>query len=216
VHDAFSRERQDLVAHLRRAGIRNARVLDAMATVRRELFVAEELASEAYADRALPIGAGQTISQPFIVARMTELLDPQPSDRDLEVGTGSAYQAAVLSRLVGEVVSIERHAQLAERARALLAELGIDNVRVVTGDGTLGYPEAAPYDGVMITAATPKVPEPLLEQCRIGGRIVAPLGDIELQELTVLVKRERGVDRRTVEAVKFVPLIGERGFRENW
>jgi protein-L-isoaspartate(D-aspartate) O-methyltransferase len=215
VHDAFARERQDLVAHLRRSGIRNQRVLDAIGAVRRELFVPDELAWEAYADRALPIGAGQTISQPFIVARMTELLDPQPSDRDLEVGTGSAYQAAVLSRLAGEVVSIERHAELADRARALLGQLGIDNVRVVTGDGTLGYPEGAPYDGVMITAATPRVPEPLLEQCRIGGRIVAPLGDIELQELTILVKKEHGLDRRSVEAVKFVPLIGERGFRLN-
>lgn len=215
MHDAFARERQDLVAHLRRSGIRNQRVLDAIAAVRRELFVPDELAWEAYADRALPIGAGQTISQPFIVARMTELLDPQPSDRDLEVGTGSAYQAAVLSRLAGEVVSIERHAELADRARALLGQLGIDNVRVVTGDGTLGYPEGAPYDGVMITAATPRVPEPLLEQCRIGGRIVAPLGDIELQELTILVKKEHGLDRRSVETVKFVPLIGERGFRLN-
>jgi protein-L-isoaspartate(D-aspartate) O-methyltransferase len=214
VHDAFSKDRQELVAHLRRAGIRNPRVLEVMGRVPREMFVPEELALEAYADRALPIGSGQTISQPFIVGRMTELLDPEPPDRVLEVGTGSAYQAAVLSQLAREVVSIERHPQLAERGRALLEELGITNVRVVVGDGTLGFVEAAPYDGVLVTAATPRVPEPLIDQCKIGGRIVAPVGDMDLQELIVLVKREDGFDRRSVETVKFVPLIGERGFRE--
>jgi protein-L-isoaspartate(D-aspartate) O-methyltransferase len=212
VEDAFARDRQRLVSLLRREGVSNDRVLQAIGTIPRERFVPPELIEEAYEDRALPIGAGQTISQPFIVARMTELLEPSPEDRVLEIGTGSAYQAAVLAMLAREVISIERHPELAERGRSVLHDLGIENVRVIVGDGTLGYSDAAPYEGALITAATPAVPQPIVDQCRIGARIVAPVGGRELQELTVFTKREDGMDRRVVEAVKFVPLIGRRGF----
>ena len=210
----FESERAALVDQLRRAGIRDDRVLEAIARVPRERFVARGLAPDAYADRALPIGSGQTISQPFVVALMTELLEPLPEDRVLEIGTGSGYQTAVIAGLVAEVVSIERHADLAESATRLLEELGIQNVRVVVGDGTEGFAEAAPYDGILVTAATPRVPDPLVQQCAIGGRIVAPVGGLDLQELTVFVRREDGLERHAVEPVKFVPLIGAHGFRE--
>ncbi len=209
----FARRRAALVEHLRGEGIREERVLAAIGAVPRERFVPPDLVEEAYDDRALPIGAGQTISQPFVVARMTELLAPRPEDRDLEIGTGSGYQTAVLAYLVREVVSIERHAELAEAASVRLAEIGVRNVTVILGDGSAGYPERAPYDGILITAATPAVPKPLADQCAPGGRIVAPVGARELQELTVFV-REDGLAPRAVESVKFVPLIGKHGFRE--
>ena len=210
----FESDRAALVEQLRRAGVRDDRVLDAMARVPRERFVPPELMPDAYADRALPIGSGQTISQPFIVARMTELLEPRPEHRVLEIGTGSGYQTAVLASLVSEVVSIERHARLAESASRLLGELGIANVRVVVGDGTEGFAERAPYDSVLVTAATPHVPAPLVAQCKLGGRIVAPVGGLDLQELTVFIRGPAGLERYAVEAVKFVPLIGEHGFRD--
>lgn len=210
----FESARAVLVEQLRRAGIRDDRVLEAIARVPRERFVPPDLAPDAYADRALPIGSGQTISQPFVVARMTELLEPRPEDRVLEIGTGSGYQTAVLAALVREVVSIERHARLAESASRVLGELGIATVRVVIGDGTAGFAEGAPYDGVLVTAATPRLPEPLVAQCRMGGRIVAPVGGLDLQELTVFVRRPDRLERYAVEPVKFVPLIGEHGFRE--
>jgi protein-L-isoaspartate(D-aspartate) O-methyltransferase len=210
----FARRRAALVDHLRREGIRDQRVLAAIGSVPRELFVPEELADEAYDDRALPIAAGQTISQPFVVARMTELLDPRAEHRALEIGTGSGYQTAILARLVSEVVSIERHAELADEARARLDALGLRNVTVVTGDGTAGHAERAPYDRILVTAATPRVPAPLARQCAPGGRIVAPVGSREVQELMVFV-REDGLEPRRVESVKFVPLIGEHGFKQD-
>ncbi len=210
----FAAERALLVEHLRRQGIRDARVLAAIGSVPRERFVPPELADEAYADRALPIPAGQTISQPFVVARMTELLEPEPDDRVLELGTGSGYQTAVLAVLVREVVSIERHAALSRAAEALLGELGVTNVRFVVGDGTKGYPEGAPYDGIVVTAAMPYLPEPLREQCADGGRIVAPVGDREMQDLTVFHKVGDDFRAYVVEPVKFVPLIGEHAFGE--
>lgn len=211
--DPYERERAALVSHLQRQGIRDERVLTVIGKVPRERFVPPELEPDAYMDRALPIGSGQTISQPFVVARMTELLRPRATDHVLEVGTGSAYQAAVLARLVRDVVSIERRPELAERAARLLEELGVKNVRVVVGDGTLGFAEAAPYDSAIITAATPKVPEPIVEQVRMGGRIVAPVGDREMQTLVVVTRRD-GLERQGVEGVKFVPLVGKRGFEE--
>lgn len=209
---SLERQRAELVAHLRGQGIRDERVLAAIGRVPRDRFVPLEYADEAYADRALPIASGQTISQPFVVARMTELLALEREHRVLEIGTGSGYQTAVLAELAREVISIERHGELAAAATRLLAELGAVNVRVVVGDGTEGYPDAAPYDRVLITAAAPSVPAPLVEQCALGGRIVVPLGDQDMQVLTVVVRRD-GLERREIESVKFVPLIGRHGFR---
>lgn len=203
--------RAGLVEALGRAGIRDGRVLDAMGRVPRERFVPDHLASEAYADRALPIGDGQTISQPFIVARMTELLDPQSGDRVLEIGGGSGYQAAVLSLLVGDVVSVERNATLAAAEAARLADLGYANVRVVHGDGSQGYADAAPYDGILIAAATSSIDAELIAQCESTARIVAPIGPRDSQTLTV-----RHGDGRVeqVGPVQFVPLVGSGGFSE--
>jgi len=195
---------------LERFGIRDRRVLDAMARVPREEFVSPADREIAYGDHALPIGEGQTISQPYVVARMTELLATESDQRILEVGTGSGYQAAVLAELVREVISIERHASLADAARDRLERLGYANVRVIQADASLGYPPEAPYDGILITAATPAIDPALAQQLTAGGRIVAPIGDLDLQEL--VVRDARGNEQRH-GAVRFVPLRGEAGFR---
>jgi len=199
-----------MVRDLRRMGIRDERVLAAMERVPRHRFVRPEDVDVAYGDHALPLGEGQTISQPFVVARMTELLEVGPEHHVLEVGTGSGYQAAVLAELAREVVSVERHASLAERARELLTELGYDNVRVVAADASVGYPSEAPYDRILVTAASPGISPELIEQCAPDGRIVAPVGDEELQHLVV-----RHPDGRETRhgPVKFVPLRGRAGFR---
>lgn len=196
---------------LERSGIRDRRVLHAMARVPRERFVPERLAAEAYEDRALPIGDGQTISQPYIVARMTELLDPQPEDHVLEVGGGSGYQAAILSELVRDVVSVERHPALAVAAAARLAELGYTNVRVVQGDASRGFAEAAPYDKILVAAAAPSIHPDLAAECARHGRIVAPVGPRDGQVLIVLHGDGR-IER--AGPVGFVPLLGEGGFTE--
>jgi protein-L-isoaspartate(D-aspartate) O-methyltransferase len=198
-----------MVELLRRLGIRDERVLAAMSDVPREEFVREADRDVAYGDNALPIGEGQTISQPYVVARMTELLDVALEHHVLEVGTGSGYQAAVLSRLARDVVTVERHRTLADRARELLARLGCDNVRVVTDDASLGYPTDAPYDRIIVTAATPAIEPDLAAQLSPGGLIVAPVGDEDLQEL--VVRDARGNERRH-GAVRFVPLRGRAGF----
>ena len=195
---------------LERFGIRDRRVLDAMARVPREEFVSPADREIAYGDHALSIGEGQTISQPYVVARMTELLATEPEHRVLEVGTGSGYQAAVLGELVREVISIERHASLADTARDRLSRLGYPNVRVIHADASLGYPLEAPYDRILITAATPAIDPALEHQLTADGRIVAPVGDLDLQEL--VVRDARGSEQRH-GAVKFVPLRGEAGFR---
>jgi protein-L-isoaspartate(D-aspartate) O-methyltransferase len=195
---------------LERFGIRDRRVLDAMARVPREEFVSPADREIAYGDHALSIGEGQTISQPYVVARMTELLATAPEHRVLEVGTGSGYQAAVLAELVREVISIERHASLADAARDRLERLGYANVRVIQADASLGYPPEAPYDRILITAATPAIDPALAQQLTADGRIVAPVGDLDLQEL--VVRDARGNEQRH-GAVKFVPLRGEAGFR---
>jgi protein-L-isoaspartate(D-aspartate) O-methyltransferase len=202
--------RDEMVRQLRRLGIRDARVLDAMAHVPREEFVRASDREVAYGDHALPIGEGQTISQPYIVARMTELLDVRSTDRVLEVGTGSGYQAAVLGQLAADVVSVERHASLAQAARELLARSGYRNVRVVHDDASLGHPAKAPYDRILITAATPQIDPALAAQLTPAGRIVAPVGDEEMQEL--VVRHANGREERH-GAVRFVPLRGEAGFR---
>ncbi len=206
---SFEAERAALVRTLEHAGIRDRRVLEAIGRVPRERFMPPEESDIAYADRAAPIGEGQTISQPYVVARMTELLDPRPTDHVLEVGCGSGYQAAVLAELVGDVVSVERHGTLAEAAVVRLRELGYTNVRVVHDDASAGYAPEAPYDKIVVTAAAPFIAHELTDQCRPSGRIVAPVGDRDAQELVV-----RHGDGRIERAggVKFVPLIGRAGF----
>ena len=200
---------------LRRRGIRDERVLEAMATTPREQFVPGVPASLAYDDRALPIDAGQTISQPYMVARMTELLELEADDRILEIGTGSGYQAAVLARLGAKVTSIERLPDLAESARAKLRELGIEGVDVRLGDGSNGDPDGAPWDGIVVTAAAPSIPDPLREQLAVGARLVIPVGPRYQQDLVVIERRGPNDWREWSDgAVVFVPLVGEGGWSE--
>lgn len=193
-------------------GIHDQRVLAAMREVPRHLFVPPPHDRGAYADSPLPIGNGQTISQPYIVALMTELLHPQPDQTVLEIGAGSGYQAAILSRLVCKVTTIERIPTVAELARKNLAALGFENVEIVVGDGTEGYTPRAPYNGIIITAATPDIPAPLKKQLVEGGRLVAPVGGRDIQELVVLEKRGAAFTVEHHGGVRFVPLIGEYGW----
>jgi protein-L-isoaspartate(D-aspartate) O-methyltransferase len=194
-------------------GVHDERVLSAMRSVPRHLFVPPSYRDAAYNDCPLPIGRGQTISQPYIVAVMTELLQLRPEDRVLEIGGGSGYQAAILGTIVREVISIERIPDVAEMAKENLSEAGITNVTIVIGDGTLGYPAEAPYDAILITAAAPEVPPPLIEQLAEGGRLVAPVGSRDLQELVRCTKREGKVSREHFGGVVFVPLLGQHGWQ---
>jgi protein-L-isoaspartate(D-aspartate) O-methyltransferase len=203
--------RDDMVRQLRILGIHDARVLDAMARVPREEFVRDEDRDAAYEDRALPIEMGQTISQPYVVARMSELLDVRPGDHVLEVGTGSGYQAAVLGELGADVVSVELHKELAETARDRLERLGYRNVRVINDDASVGHREEAPYDRIIVTAAAPSVDDALVAQLASDGRLIAPVGGRELQEL-VSVHGDGRIERHG--AVGFVPLRGRAGWRE--
>lgn len=200
---------------LRRRGIPDERVLAAMSRVPREQFVPDSVRAYAYADDALPIGQGQTISQPFVVATICSLLALDGFERVLDVGTGSGYQAAVLAELVAEVVTIERIQELAETARAALAAAGYRNVEVRVGDGSLGVPERAPFDAIAVAAATPTVPQALYEQLAEGGRIVVPRGSRDGQELVLVVRTADGPVERAVLPVRFVPLLGDEGFGEN-
>jgi protein-L-isoaspartate(D-aspartate) O-methyltransferase len=186
--------------------IRNRRVLDAMAAVPRHEFVPKALWKFAYSDEPLPIGYGQTISQPFIVAFMTEQLDPKPTDRVLEIGTGSGYQAAVLSRLVAEVYTIEIIEPLAKRAEADLKRLGYNNVKVLAGDGYQGWPEHAPFDAIIVTCAPDRVPQPLVGQLRDGGRMIIPVGPSDNQQLYLLQKLGTKVEQQAILPVRFVPM----------
>ena len=195
-------------------GIRNPRVLSAMREIPRHLFVPPPYDKSAYEDCPLPIGNGQTISQPYIVASMTELLALQPTDRVLEIGTGCGYQAAVLAALVRRVTTIERIPEVARLAKENLATVGSKNVEVIVGDGTVGYPQKAPYEGIIITAATPSVPEPLVEQLAEGGRLVAPVGGRDIQELIRLIKKDGSIIEEHHGGVRFVPLIGQCGWSE--
>jgi protein-L-isoaspartate(D-aspartate) O-methyltransferase len=202
-------ERAEMVAsQIAARDVRDPRVLEAMREVPRHRFVPLSSRNRAYLDRPLPIGLGQTISQPYIVAVMTELLHPESTDRVLEIGTGSGYQAAVVSRLVAKVYSIEIVPELAERAAKTLAELGYANVEVSSGDGYRGIPSKAPFDGILVTAAPDEIPQPLIEQLAVGGRMVIPVGDF-YQQLTVVEKTEKGISKRTVFPVRFVPMTGE-------
>lgn len=192
-------------------GVTDSAVLAALNTVPRHRFVPADLRASAHDDGPLPIGGGQTISQPYIVGLMTELVRPRPEMRVLEIGTGSGYQAAVLSRCVAEVDTIEVLPTLGHRAEKLLAELGYRNVRVRTGDGYDGWPERAPFDAIVLTAAPPEVPRPLLQQLRVGGRLVAPVGQGGSQQLVVITRTETGFSRQVVAPVAFVPMVGKAG-----
>lgn len=194
-------------------GIKDVRVLEAMRRVPRHLFVDSSTQHSAYDDMALPIGQGQTISQPYMVAVMTELLELHGDERVLEIGTGSGYQAAVLSELSKEVYTIERIASLAEEAGERFLALSYDNIHIKVGDGSLGWPEEAAYDRIIITAASPKIPEPLLEQLSIGGILVIPVGSRFSQQLLKIKKNEYGLSEEYHTPCVFVPLIGEYGWK---
>ncbi len=213
--DETKARRRMVAEQLEAREIRDDRVLEAMRCVPRHMFVPEPIRERAYEDRPQPIGAHQTISQPLMVGMMTELLHLWGDERVLEVGTGSGYQTAILSELAAHVVSIERHEALANRSRELLAHLGYRNVEVHVGDGTLGYPPGGPYDRILVTAGSPSVPQPLVDQLAPNGRMVIPVGAAEIQMLKILHKDASGVV--TVDEYGeclFVPLIGSHGWPE--
>ena len=208
-----NKRRRMIERHLVSRGIRDPAVLAAMETVPREAFIAAEMAEFAYEDAPLPIEAGQTISQPFIVAEMTAALELEPHHRVLEIGTGSGYAAAVLSRIAAEVYTVERIGALAKAAQGRLAELGYANVNVREGDGSLGWPEHAPYDAILVTAAAPRVPEALRSQLVVGGRLVIPVGAARAQRLVRVTRTEaHDYAYEDLENVAFVPLIGAEGW----
>jgi protein-L-isoaspartate(D-aspartate) O-methyltransferase len=210
----ISKREQMVRDQVERRGVRDPRVLAAMRAVPRHLFLPAPDQSSAYDDTPLPIGCRQTISQPYIVGYMTEALAPRDTDRILEIGTGSGYQTAILACLARSVFSIERIPELADRARDNLRALGIDNADVLTGDGTAGCPDRAPFDAVLVTAGTPAVPQPLLGQLAAGGRLLAPVGGHSVQELELWTRTQSGFDYRRLIAVVFVPLIGDHGWKE--
>jgi protein-L-isoaspartate(D-aspartate) O-methyltransferase len=198
----------EFLLSLRRRGISDSKVLRAMDAVPREAFVLPELSDDAYADQAMPIACGQTISQPFVVAYMSEQLDVKRAHRVLEVGTGSGYQAAILSQLAGQVFSVERYRTLAEAARERLARLGYDNVTVIAGDGLAGVPAHAPYDRIIVTAAAETVPDALDDELAEGGIMVLPLGAHSgAQRLVKLIRKQGGLDRQDLIGVRFVPAL---------
>lgn len=211
----YTVQREEMIEkQLRRRGIQDAAVLAAMAAVPRHEFVSEDVRAHAYDDLPLPIGSGQTISQPYIVAAMTAALHLQPGDRVLEIGTGCGYHAAVLSRLAKEVFTIERRPELASTASARLVRLGYSNAHVHCGDGTLGLPEFAPFDAILVAAAAPAVPKTLLAQLAEGGRIILPVGGAEHQELQLIEKHGDTFPMKMLEGCRFVPLLGYHGWQE--
>jgi len=211
----LAQQRAEMVdAQLRRRGIHDERVLRAMEIVPRHEFVPWQLQREAYHDSPVPIGEGQTISQPYIVAHMLEALRLSPGDRVLEVGTGTGYEAAVISRIVQEVYTIERFASLAESAKKIFDRLGYTNIHVVIGDGSRGYAHAAPYDAIIVAAAAPRVPDALVKQLKDGGRAIVPVGEADLQQLSLVSKNDGAIQRKTLDACRFVPLVGEEGYAE--
>lgn len=197
-----------VLEQIERRGVKDKNVLEAMKKVPRHLFVPEEYLNEAYEDYPLPIGEGQTISQPYIVAKMTELLEVKKGEKILEIGTGSGYQAAILAEMGAMVYTIEILPKLAEKAKKTLSNLGYENVTVLIGDGFKGYIQEAPYDKIIVTAAPEKIPEPLIEQLKIGGKLVIPVGKYD-QELKLVIKKEEGIVVESVLPVRFVPMVGE-------
>ncbi len=210
----YDKKLQEMIERLRQNGISNSRVLEAMRKVPRHYFVAPGLELQAYDEKALPIGFGQTISHPFTVALMTQILDPQEGERILEIGTGSGYQAAVLCRLGCHVYSVEKIRELAQLAERRMKQLGCTyRVLIRIGDGSRGWPAHAPYDAIVFTAGAPQAPEHLFEQLKIGGRLLVPIGSQKEQVLTLFVKDKNEVRKKEIKKLRFVPLKGEHGWR---
>jgi protein-L-isoaspartate(D-aspartate) O-methyltransferase len=203
-------------SQLRARGIQDERVLAAMELVPRHEFVPAEFRAQVYEDHPIPIGEGQTVSQPYIVAIMLQALALKPSDTVLEIGTGSGYQTALLAELTHQVYSVERHASLAHMAAATLRRLGYANVDVVLGDGSNGLPAKAPFDAIVVSAAAPQIPSPLFEQLRDGGRMVIPVGPAQAQELQLVRKKAGQLLVTSLEGCRFVPLIGSEGYHSGW
>ena len=211
--DPYEYERRRMVKeHIEKRGVRDPRVLEVLRQAPRHLFVRETLRVQAYADYALPISHGQTISQPYVVARMTELLDVHADHSVLEIGTGSGYQTYILARLARRVYSLERIGALVREALVRMRELGVENVKLQTFDGTVGWSSEGPFDRIMVTAGAPGAPPPLLDQLVEGGKMVIPEGSREMQQLVVYEKTSHGVHRHVGESVAFVPLIGRHGW----
>jgi protein-L-isoaspartate(D-aspartate) O-methyltransferase len=211
--DSRAEERHAMVERqIASRGITNRRILATMKQIPRHFFIPPPYDRDAYDDNPLPIGNGQTISQPYIVALMTDLLYPEADNRILEIGAGSGYQAAILAALAKKVITIERIPAVADMARTNLAKLGITNANLIIGDGTIGYPTEAPYNGIIITAATPTIPQPLIDQLAEGGRLVAPVGGRDVQELVRLNRIGNRITESHHGGVRFVPLIGEHGW----
>jgi protein-L-isoaspartate(D-aspartate) O-methyltransferase len=210
----FAAERFSMVeSQLRQRGIRDERLLAAMSTVPRHEFVSQQNWNEAYADHPIPIAEKQTTSQPYMIAAMIQAAEIKPEDRVLEIGAGSGYQTAVLAELASQVFAVERYASLAETAQKTLERLGYRNAKIVTGDGSLGIPEVAPFNVIIVSAAAPRVPPALVEQLAVGGRLIVPVGESEQQVVQLLQKNADGsTSIRTLEGCRFVPLIGEQGF----
>lgn len=209
----FSAEREEMVMEqLEARGVKDKRVLAAFRKVRRDKFIPSAHKAESYQDHPVPIGSGQTISQPYIVALMTECLRVKETDRILEVGTGSGYQTAILAELCWQVYSIERFSSLTEKAKEVLAGLGYGNISLKVGDGSCGWEEYAPYNGIIVTAGAPSVPDPLKDQLGVGGRLVVPTGGSFSQVLVVIEKEEQGLKQREICGCVFVPLVGKYGW----
>jgi len=213
--DLYRIAREKMVeTQIKARGVKDTRVLEAMLKVPRHLFVEEALRDQAYGDFPLPIGEGQTISQPYIVAIMTEALKLKGNERVLEVGTGSGYQTAILAELALWVYTIEKYSSLLKRAKNILIKLGYKNISFKLGDGSLGWKEVAPFDAIIVTAAAPKIPQPLIDQLLEGGRIVIPVGDEYSQVLVKGIKKDGKLRTQTLEPVRFVKLVGAYGFKE--
>jgi protein-L-isoaspartate(D-aspartate) O-methyltransferase len=207
----FEDERQEMIGLLKERGITDERLLQAMGRIERHLFVSEPFVNRSYDDTALPIAKQQTISQPYTVAFMTQELAPTIGAKVLEVGTGSGYQAAILAEMGCKVFTIERHVDLLLQARKMFEKLGY-RIGSKAGDGTIGWSEFAPYNGIVVTAAAPEIPEPLLKQLAEGGRLVIPVGDLDMQDLYVMTRRGEAYEKRVMKGFKFVPLIGKKGW----
>jgi protein-L-isoaspartate(D-aspartate) O-methyltransferase len=210
----FAAERFSMVeSQLRQRGIRDERLLAAMSRVPRHEFVSRQNWNEAYADHPVPIAEKQTTSQPYMIAAMIQAAEIKPEDRVLEIGAGSGYQTALLAELTSQVFAVERYASLAKTAQQTLERLGYRNAKIVTGDGSLGLPEAAPYDAIIVSAAAPRIPQALMDQLAVGGRLLIPVGEADQQVLQLAQRQADGSTTvRTLEGCRFVPLIGEQGF----